>query len=207
MICAGCQEWITPEVDAVAQQVRCPRCGHSEARPILPLFIVTGPSGTGKTAVVVPLQGLLPGWEIFETDILGDSGGDWNMIKCNWLRIAAALAQRGRPTILCGTMQPAELADCSARVFFSTIHWLALQCAEATLAARLQARPAWRGCDAAFIQGQLAYSRWFDANASSAFDPPLAVIDTTAAPLAQTAAQIRAWALARWPERQQPASE
>ena len=47
----------------------------------LPLFIVTGASGAGKTCVVPELRRLLPDWEVFETDILWDSGGDWFFVK------------------------------------------------------------------------------------------------------------------------------
>ena len=104
--------WIEPLFDKSRSQIsRCPECGHVGSRRFLSLFIVTGPSGTGKTAVVSELQRLLPDWEVFETDILWDSGHDWNMIKANWLRIADNLAQRphGRLTILCGTMQPEDI--------------------------------------------------------------------------------------------------
>ncbi len=179
--------------------MRCPECGHIEARPFYPLFIVTGPSGVGKTAVVSELQRLLPDWEIFETDILWDSGQDWQMIKCNWLRIADSLAARphGRPTILCGTMVPADLEACSERLYFQTIHWLALLCDADVLAQRLQARPAWRGCTEAFIAEHLQFADWLREQAATAFDPPLTLLDTTHASIAQTAGQIRDWAVAR----------
>jgi len=62
---------------------------------------------------------MLPDWEIFETDILWDSAGDWNMVKCNWLRIAHSIAQSGRPTLLCVTMRPAEIESCESLPLFS----------------------------------------------------------------------------------------
>src|SRR5262249_6173673 len=149
---------------------------------------------------------LLPEWEVFETDILWDSGGDWNTIKCNWLRIAYSLAQRphGRPTILCGTIQPEHLQDCDCRALFSRIYWLALTCEPDTLTARLQARPAWRGCDKAFLARQLEYREWLHRNAATAFDPPLEMVDTTDVPIWQTAGRIRDWATAAWMRDQVP---
>jgi hypothetical protein len=103
-------------------------CGHQQAHRFLPLFIVTDPSGAGKTAIVLALQQLLPDWDVFETDILWDSGGDWTMVKCNWLRIAQQIAQRpaGNPTILCGTILPDQIAGCPSLPLFSAVHWLAL---------------------------------------------------------------------------------
>ena len=46
----------------------------------------------GKTAVITELRRLLPEWEVFETDILWDSGGDWQFVRSNWLRIAHSIA-------------------------------------------------------------------------------------------------------------------
>ncbi len=196
MICPACQTWIEPILDKTAQTARCPECGHVESRQFLPLFIVTGPSGAGKTAVIPDLQRLLPNWEIFETDILWDSGRDWNMVKSNWLRIADSLAQRphGRLTILCGTMQPEDIVRSGFGSHFSAIHWLALVCEPQVLRQRLRARPAWRGCDESFIARQLSYLEWLRDNAQTAFHPPLKLLDTTSVPIVHTAKQIRDWA-------------
>jgi hypothetical protein len=199
MICAGCAAWMRPITDKQAQTIACPDCGQVAGYRFMPLFIVTGPSGVGKTTIVPHLQALLPGWDVFETDILGDSGGDWMMIKHNWLRIAAFLARAGRPSVLCGTMQPDQLAGCVDYDLFSAVHWLALSCDPAVLAERLAARPDWRGCDAGFIREHQAYLGWFHRHAAVAFDPPLTLLDTTMAPAEETARQIRAWIGDRWP--------
>lgn len=37
--------------DRLAGTLRCPRCGHIQHVPALPLFVVTGASGAGKTTV------------------------------------------------------------------------------------------------------------------------------------------------------------
>ena len=197
MICGACQGWISPIVDKAAGTLACPKCGYSERRPFLPLFIVTGPSGAGKTAVVPELQRLLPEWEVFETDILWDSGGNWTTVKCNWLRIADSLAQRphGRPTILCGTILPEHIAECDSRPLFSEVHWLALTCEPDVLAARLRARPAWRGCDEKFIVAQLEYLHWLTVDTATAIQPPLQIVDTTDAPISETARRVRDWAV------------
>jgi hypothetical protein len=174
-------------------------CGHPQVHRFLPLFIVTGPSGVGKTAIVPALQQQLPDWDVFETDILWDSGGDWTMAACNWLRIAEHIAQRpaGNPTILCGTILPDRIAGCPSLPLFSGVHWLALLCEPATLAGRLRRRPAWRGWDEAKIAEHLQFADWFRSQAQEAFDPPLTIVDTTNIPIEATARAIRDWALAR----------
>lgn len=200
MICKACQVWMEPLCDKEAQQVKCTECGHIEPYRFLPLFIVTGPSGAGKTAVTYELQRLLPEWEVFETDIIWDSGGNWTAVKCNWLRIAAFIAQREppRPTILCGTMQPKELETCESRPYFSTIHWLALTCEDEMLERRLRARPAWRESTEDFIVESLNYNRWFRENAMTEFSPPLTLVDTTHTTIEQTAQHTRDWAVHHW---------
>jgi hypothetical protein len=200
MICQSCEEWMAPVVDADHRIVRCSTCGHQQLHRFLPLFIVTGPSGAGKTAIVPALQRLLPDWDVFETDILWDSGGDWTMAACNWLRIAQHIAQRpvGNPTILCGTILPDRIADCASLPLFSAVHWLALLCEPATLADRLRRRPAWRGCGEATIAEHLQFADWFRDQGQAAFDPPLTIVDTTNISVEAAASAVRDWALARF---------
>ena len=50
--------------------LRCPRCGDEQQVPDLPLFVVTGASGTGKSTVTGPLRRQLPDCEVFDTDAL-----------------------------------------------------------------------------------------------------------------------------------------
>jgi hypothetical protein len=193
MVCNGCGGWVEPILDKTAQIVTCPMCGYSESERFLPLYIVTGSSGVGKTAVLPHLRRLLPDLDIFETDILWDSGGSWETVKCNWLRIAHSIAQSGRSSVLCGTIQPHEIEICDAYRKFSAIHWLALLCDEEELVRRLRARPAWRGCTESFIADSVASLNWFQDRSQSAFDPPLTVLDTTEASVSDTARRIAEW--------------
>lgn len=165
---------------------------------LLPLFIVTGASGVGKTAVVEELRRLLPEWAVFETDILWDSGGDWQFVRSNWLRIAHTLAQNGRPTILCGTMLPEDVDRCDHRDFFSHVHYALLHCDDAIRGARLRARPAWRGCTEEFIAQHERFAHWLLRQGRLTCEPAMRVIDTTVEPAARVAEQIRDWALSFW---------
>lgn len=196
MVCKGCGMYIKPVVDKQQEILRCPECGHEEHVRILPLFIVTGASGTGKTAVVPELRRLLPDWDVFETDSI--HGIDWQQVKANWLRIAFSLAQSNRPVILCGTILPEQIDQCDHQHYFSTIYYLNLHCNDATRAARLRSRPAWRGCDESFIENMQHFAAWLLENANTAFDPPMPTVDTTNAPPLHIANLIKEWALSHW---------
>lgn len=198
IVCSACGAWTKPVVDHEEKTACCTECGHIEPRRFGPLFIVTGASGVGKTAVVPELQRLLPDWDVFETDILWDSGGDWSMVKCNWLRIAHSLMQSRRPVILCGSIKPADLNQCETRPFFTTIYYLALHCEDTTLAERLRARSAWRGWTEELVAKHQEFQQWFLDHATSEFEPPLALVDTTSISVEESACRIRDWALGRW---------
>lgn len=193
IVCKGCAEWVEARPDYDAGTLHCPECGFEEKAQFLPLFVVTGPSGAGKTEVLPYLRPLLPECEIFETDLLWDSQGDWHFVRSNWLRIAFSIAQSERPTLLSGTHLPEHLDRCDYRPLFPTIHYLALVCEEEELTRRLRARPNWRNCDEAFITEQIEFTRWLKANADTAFSPSLKVIDTTEITVEETAKQIRDW--------------
>lgn len=174
--------------------MRCPVCHHVEAQRIVPLCIVTGASGVGKTAVVPCLRTLLPDWEVFDTDII--HAADWQQHRSNWLRLAHAIAQNGRYTLLCGTLLPADVDRCDHRPFFSKVCYLNLHCADATRAARLLARPAWRQSGSAeFIAHHRQFAQWLLAHAATGFDPPMPTVDTTYATPLAIAQQIQQWAL------------
>jgi broad-specificity NMP kinase len=199
MGCEACERWGSHAVqrEQGAVRLQCVNCGHVETRPMrcLPLFIVTGASGVGKTSVVEELQQLLPEWHVFETDSLWDSGRDWQFVRQNWLRVAHRIAQTGRATILCGTHLPEQINACDHRELFSAVHYLILHGADETLAARLERRPAWYQQTPASIAEHLRFNRWLVQNAVLAFDPPAAVVDTTMADVREVAGRIRDWAL------------
>lgn len=62
----------------------------------LPLFIVTGASGSGKTFVIKELRRILPDFDIFDPDHLVEFiGHDWEKVRNIWLRVARNIAQGG----------------------------------------------------------------------------------------------------------------
>jgi hypothetical protein len=130
----------------------CPACGASESARRLPLFVVTGASGSGKTTVYPHLVATLRECVIFDVDWLIDSFAaacrpdaiPWPAFRDAWLSIAHGVAQGGRHTVLLGPFMPEHLASLPARRWVTDIHFAALDCTDDSRRARLTGRPPWR---------------------------------------------------------------
>jgi hypothetical protein len=198
-VCPGCGAY-TPEkrVDPAGPYAVCPECGYAQPFLRLPLFVITGASGAGKTAACLGVVGRLRGCVALETDILW--GPEWDTpadgyrrYRATWLRLALNIGQSGRPVALFGTALPAQFEPLMERRYFAAIHYLALVCDAATLRARLEARPAWRGSGAPeFVARMVAFNDWLRRHAATT-DPPMALYDSSGRSASETADAVAAW--------------
>jgi hypothetical protein len=178
----------------------CPLCGYRQPFVQLPLLLVSGASGAGKTAVHAYLSGKLPQVVPLDSDILWRPEYDkpeehYRDYFETWLRLCKNISQSGRPVALfgAGLGVPENLEACIERRYFGALHYLALVCADEVLEQRLRDRPAWRKSDQPeFIQAHLAFNRWFKEKAASG-TPPVELLDTTHLALETTAAQVAGW--------------
>lgn len=198
LVCERCGERSDDVAVVPDSAVRCVSCGHRWPFRRLPLYCVTGPSGTGKSAVArLLVDALADRFVVLEQDVLWQAGlrddsSDHRLFRTAWLRMAAMIHQNGRPVVLCGTVVPPELEPLPERRMFEHIHYLSLMCEPQALRARLQKRPAWRDWDEPRIAETLDYADWIGQQAST-MDPPMTLLDTTSATVEHTAEAVIAW--------------
>lgn len=202
-VCSACGRWAgSPDVLADDAVTVCERCGHRQRFVRLPMFALTGASGTGKSTVVSGLAGrLAERVVVLEQDLLWipelrRPDGEHRAFRCTWARLVAALAQNGRPVLLSGTVVPGQLEVCPQRRFIGDIHYLALVCDGEALAVRLHDRPAWREFDQQRIGQMVEFNEWVREHAPTT-TPPMTLLDTTHGDVQVTAAAVRAWVLGK----------
>jgi hypothetical protein len=188
VFCLGCGPQAVLAADPGAHRLCCPCCGAGSWLPALPLFVVTGASGAGKTTITGPLRELLPGYLVIEADvILHIAALGWDIWRNTWLQLVHAAALGGQVTVLTGSLTPDQMERLPARRLIGPIHFAVLDCNDDVLAGRLQARPAWRGTSSeAVIAEQQRFAAWLRARITPAFDTGIASI-------ADVAGQVAAW--------------
>jgi hypothetical protein len=156
-VCHNCGEYrADKEIDPAGPYAICPLCGFEHRFRQLPLPLIGGASGVGKTTVYNRLVGTLDGAVLLEADVLWRS--EFDQPEDNYR---------------------AFFEPCVERRYFSAAHYLALTCDDAAIVERLKSRPARRMCgDPGYIEAHVAFNRWFKEKASSV-EPPAELLDTT----------------------------
>ncbi|WP_238404378.1 AAA family ATPase [Paenibacillus paridis] len=158
----------------------------------IPLFIVTGSSGSGKTYVINELRKILPDFDIFDIDNLREVGiSDEQQIREVWLRVARNTAESGRMTIICGTAMTWDIEKCVDYPYFKHVYYLNLHCNDETREKRLRER----NWPEETIQDYKEFAKWLIDNAEKEYSPPMPIVDTTIADVAVVAARIKEWVL------------
>ena len=140
----------------------------------------------------------------FDTDILwrpeyDSPEDDYRAFRDLGLRVAAHIAQAGRPIVLMAGGVPEQFEASPERRYFSEILYLALVCDDAVLVRRLRARPTWRQSGSPHvIEQERSFNRWLSANASTTV-PPMTVLDTSATSEQDTVRRVAAWVRGKAP--------
>ncbi len=194
LVCPNCGANALTLAEGCPNSTCCTECGQTTPANILPLFVVTGASGSGKTTVIPELRCRLPECVVFDKDLLwGRAAGEH--FTNNWLRIAYSIAQGGRHTIICGTIMPWDIDACPDLGLVGTVHFLNLHCRDEIREQRLRERPPWRQSSPEFINEHKQFARWLVNNASLKYDPPMPTVDTSTTPVAEVASAIAQWVL------------
>ncbi len=198
-ICPQCGQYNDERaIDQSGPFVTCDLCGHRQKFVHLPLLIVTGASGSGKSTNLLQLVHAMNECVCLDSDIMwceefNKPGDDFKSYRNLWLRMAKNIGQAGRPVVLFGSAVPGQFEQCPERIYFSKIHYLAMTCEKEALLKRLRARPAWRqsGSDE-FLQRMVDFNQWLVDNAERT-EPPMSRLDTTHLSIEATANATRQW--------------
>lgn len=169
----------------------CGDCGSQFTKIVLPLFIVTGASGVGKSSIIEPLQRLLTGYGVFDKDQMW--AGSWDMAYNNFFRIASALAQGGKGTVLVGTIVPDHLDGLSDRDLVGETFYINLHTDDETRRMRLLSRRKWGYPNEAFIEEHARFAAQLLRDANTEFGQPMLTIDTTKTTPQKAAEEVAEW--------------
>ena len=202
-VCTACGlSHVEPEPDESGHLV-CASCGDRRAFRRLPLLLVGGPAGAGKSTVGATLLGQLTEAVVIEGDLLwrrefNTPEDGYNSYTRLWLRLAAHISQSGRPVALFGAgfAVPHGVEPLPERRLFKAVHYLGLVCDDEVLAARLRARPSWRNTTDELINEHVEFNHWLKEHAATAA-PPITLVDTTSADVPTTAALVASWVRGR----------
>jgi broad-specificity NMP kinase len=199
-VCAACGlSNAEPELSAAGDFV-CTACGERRRElKRLPLLLVGGPAGAGKSTAGALLLGKLSEAVLIESDLLwrkefNTPEDGYNNYFRLWLRLAAHISQSGKPVTIFGAgfAVPHSVEPLPERALFSIVHYLGLTCEDETLKARLRARPTWRDTTDELIGEHVKFNHWLKENAAKT-SPPVTLIDTTADSLEETAERVASW--------------
>ena len=199
--CARCGEYRADKIiDPEGPYAICPVCEHPHPFLRLPLMVVSGASGAGKTTICLNLLGKIRQAVLLDSDIFWRA--EFNRPEENYrefhemcLRVCKSIGQSGRPVVLfgAGIGVPENVEPCVERRYFSELHYLALVCEEKILAGRLRRRgPGRKSSDPAYIAEHVKFNRWFK-ECSGKTDPPVDLLDTSGVPVEETTTQVAAW--------------
>lgn len=164
-VCKRCGAY-TPEKTILENgcKMQCPACGFISPIRRVPLFLLTGASGAGKSTVGAELFVRETRYIVMESDILWCAPftnplNHYAALRDIWLRMSINISQNGDPVLLAGCAVPEDYMTRPAARYFSAIKCIALVCAPAELARRLRARPAWRESSSeAMIEGAIRFN-------------------------------------------------
>jgi broad-specificity NMP kinase len=166
-ICPKCgnYEW-NKEISKEGKQIICQSCGHNWSFKAMPLFILTGCSGVGKTTTCQELLQRDINFLVMDVDIFsfmpGITDNDYRARFEQVMNFSKVLMQGGKPLLWANAALPDSYEDLYNRRFFKDIYSLALVCDSNDLVKRMREG---RGIeDENWIKSSVEYNQWFIDN-------------------------------------------
>ena len=177
----------------------CPKCHREDEFKCLPLFVVAGGGGSGKTSVSFRLTGHSDKYLVFDVDLIGPMKHESNEAACSYMIwMCRMLAQNGIPIVpFCWS----NLSHCETSPdigYFSAVHYLVLAPNAEVQEKRLRGRsPRLREepDSEEFIAMSLAATEILVSEAESLSNAT--VLDTSTLTVDQTVNEVHRWILER----------
>ena len=188
--------------EVVGSEIRCPGCGHVWPFRKLPLFVLTGCSGVGKTTTAQALLQRRTDFVVLDADYLyaimkPGNKDEYRQWVEQMMNLAKEIAQSGRPVVWVTAGCLDMFHPAYHRRFFTEIHCLALVCSEETLRSRMTAG---RGItDENWIESSVKYNRYLQSH-DRLEEMRFQTLDITDTTPEQRAETVEEWVRAHWTE-------
>ena len=200
--CTSC-EAAMPHRDPVPERgiAACRQCGTENRIPDVPLFVITGGSGCGKSTVSQGLLRKRNPYLVVDADFLFPnmkSFGSWDNFYNFATIVSLTLARNLRPIVLVGGASLSQIEKAKTSAFFSSVHFLVVSRDQASQTARLKGRCLYGTTGPPTpesISNALNQARFIAEEASSRSNAT--VLDTTNLSRDETISTVDNWILER----------
>lgn len=194
--CVKCKKYsVKKQISSDGKFMTCPFCGHNQEMNQMPLFIITGASGVGKTTISEQLFQKEKDYIVMESDLLWDDSfnvpeNNYREFRELWLRMCKNISQIGNPVVLCGCAVPEQFEGCLERRYFSEIHYITIVCDEDILYKRLTE---YRGYeDQEYVKGSISFNAWLKGNVDKT-QPSMQLLDNSHLTVDEAAKIVEEW--------------
>ena len=175
--------------------MKCPKCGAVNDIKRLPLFLITGASGVGKSTIAAELFRNEKDYIVIEGDILWNQvyntpEDDYRKYRELQLRLCKNISQGGKPVVLCGCSVPNQFEKCIESRYFSSFHYIAITCEDKVLEKRLRDKR--NITDENWIKSSIEFNKWLKGNAEKT-NPKIHLLDTSTKPLHESCKLVDEW--------------
>jgi broad-specificity NMP kinase len=196
-ICVNCKKYsVEKEISSDGDAMTCTHCGYSQEIKRMPLFIITGASGAGKSTISAQLFQKEKDYIVMESDILWNNyyntpENNYREFREVWLRMCKNISQAGKPVVLCGCAVPEQYENCLERRYFSQIHYIAVVCDEDVLYKRLTNNRGYSEQDE-YVKASLSFNTWLKENADKT-EPKMQLLDNSQLTVDEAAKAVDNW--------------
>lgn len=166
-VCPKCGEFNTVKSVKVQDDISysvCENCGNLHAFVRLPLFVIIGASGSGKTSICLEICKLTQDIICLDGDtflpMAAATKDDWDGFRYLVMEVCTNISQYGRPVALFHSGMPEDYKNNRMAKFFQKIVPIGIYADEDAIVERLRNRPEWRKSrESSFINDMIRYNK------------------------------------------------